>query len=392
MDERTERHERPERSAPPDRPGRTTRRRSRRRAAAAAGLTIGAASIFVFGGVSGGLAGGDGDEPVEHPARLGTSTPTKVALDHLQSLAVATAPVGFAGSDRPLELVVDSTARTEHAAVTHVYVQQRLDGVDVVGATANVAVTDDGVVAHDPNSLVGPDLAAASDLSDLVDAGAGAIVDPVAAVAAALVALDVTPSEPLAAVGPPRGSERRQLVSDGGVASGAIEARLVHVPVDKELVLGWEVRVDLLGGDHLQLTVAVQDGRELDRQSYTISHTYVPAEEVFGEEVFGEEMFAEEVFGDGLDPIDDPLVVRTTGAGRPEPARTGATGDLTDGSSYRVFPLPIEAPAFGNPSVVSDPADPAASPFGWHDTDGVAGAESTLTTGNNVDAYLDLDS
>ena len=37
------------------------------------------------------------------------------------------------------------------------------------------------------------------------------------------------------------------------------------------------------------------------------------------------------------------------------------------------------------------PADPLASPFGWHDTNGVAGAESTLTIGNNVHAATDLD-
>src|SRR5262249_1428993 len=33
--------------------------------------------------------------------------------------------------------------------------------------------------------------------------------------------------------------------------------------------------------------------------------------------------------------------------------------------------------------------DPLASPFGWHDTDGIAGAEFTDTRGNNVDAHLD---
>ena len=32
-----------------------------------------------------------------------------------------------------------------------------------------------------------------------------------------------------------------------------------------------------------------------------------------------------------------------------------------------------------------------ASPFGWHDTDGVAGPEFTTTQGNNVHAYMDQD-
>ena len=38
---------------------------------------------------------------------------------------------------------------------------------------------------------------------------------------------------------------------------------------------------------------------------------------------------------------------------------------------------------------MSNPADPIASPNGWHDTNGVAGAEFTTTRGNNVCAQTD---
>ena len=65
--------------------------------------------------------------------------------------------------------------------------------------------------------------------------------------------------------------------------------------------------------------------------------------------------------------------------------------NLVTKDSYTVFRDPIEAPSFGVRTTVVDPADPVASPFGWHDTDGVPGPESTLTTGNNVDAYTDTD-
>ena len=40
---------------------------------------------------------------------------------------------------------------------------------------------------------------------------------------------------------------------------------------------------------------------------------------------------------------------------------------------------------------MTNAADPRASPFGWHDTNGVAGAEFTVTRGNNVHAYADRD-
>jgi extracellular elastinolytic metalloproteinase len=58
---------------------------------------------------------------------------------------------------------------------------------------------------------------------------------------------------------------------------------------------------------------------------------------------------------------------------------------------YRVFPMPIESPSHGTRSLEVDPHDPTASPFGWHDVDGVVGAEHTITQGNNVLAADDID-
>ncbi len=64
---------------------------------------------------------------------------------------------------------------------------------------------------------------------------------------------------------------------------------------------------------------------------------------------------------------------------------------LAGEGSYNVFPLPIESPNFGERSMVTAPYDTTASPFGWHDTDGVPGHEYTTTRGNNVIAGLDRD-
>ena len=54
--------------------------------------------------------------------------------------------------------------------------------------------------------------------------------------------------------------------------------------------------------------------------------------------------------------------------------------------SYRI--VRAESPSHGSFVLVTDPADPVASPFGWHQT----GASSyTITRGNNVYAYADED-
>ncbi|MCH9647670.1 MAG: M36 family metallopeptidase [Deltaproteobacteria bacterium] len=65
-------------------------------------------------------------------------------------------------------------------------------------------------------------------------------------------------------------------------------------------------------------------------------------------------------------------------------------------ADYNVYPTPIESPIHApilppadGRSVQTDPNDVTASPFGWHDTDGVAGAEFTIHRGNNAHAYED---
>ncbi|NTX01392.1 M36 family metallopeptidase [Myxococcus sp. CA040A] len=72
--------------------------------------------------------------------------------------------------------------------------------------------------------------------------------------------------------------------------------------------------------------------------------------------------------------------------------------DWVAADSYKVYPVPVESPNHTTPLppsdgrvTVSNPANTTASPYGWHDTNGVAGAEYTTTRGNNVHAYEDRD-
>lgn len=69
------------------------------------------------------------------------------------------------------------------------------------------------------------------------------------------------------------------------------------------------------------------------------------------------------------------------------PATTANDNEADE--SYHIFPLPIESPAHGNRALVVNPADPAASPYGWLDIDGQDGPEYTYTRGNNAWAYDD---
>jgi len=57
--------------------------------------------------------------------------------------------------------------------------------------------------------------------------------------------------------------------------------------------------------------------------------------------------------------------------------------------SYRVFQIPVESPNHGSRTLAVGPFNNTASPYGWHDTNGAAGAEYTITRGNNVHATED---
>jgi hypothetical protein len=72
-------------------------------------------------------------------------------------------------------------------------------------------------------------------------------------------------------------------------------------------------------------------------------------------------------------------------------ARGFSLNRVVDGSSYRVYDIALESPNDGARRLVENPADATASPFGWHDTNGVVGPEYTITRGNNTHTFLEQD-
>ncbi|MBP9824575.1 MAG: M36 family metallopeptidase [Thermoanaerobaculia bacterium] len=72
--------------------------------------------------------------------------------------------------------------------------------------------------------------------------------------------------------------------------------------------------------------------------------------------------------------------------------------DWVAADTYKVYEIPVASPDHASPLPPADgrtsqvnPATAIGSPFGWHDTNGAAGAEFTTTQGNNVQAYTDTD-
>jgi hypothetical protein len=230
------------------------------------------------------------------------------------------------------DLAVTSSYRSSHNGVTHVNLNQRFEDREVFGGNVTVNVTRNGGVLFAAGSLV-PELAAAPSGS--------ADLKPTDAVEAAADRLNLEKPEDLQVLGTQDGAT---LVSDGGISNAPIPARLGWQPTDRGLRLAWQLTIDDSSSEHLwNATVDAETGATLDVADWTSHESVVTP-----------------------NPVDD-------------------------GSSYRVFELPKESPNDGLRTLVQNPADAFASPFGWHDTDGDIAPDFTNARGVNAHAYLDQD-
>ncbi|HVM11697.1 MAG TPA: M36 family metallopeptidase, partial [Actinomycetota bacterium] len=286
-----------------------------------------------------------GSAPAERP-RPGAAA--EIALDHLRAhherYGVGAADVA--------DLRVQDALVSPHTGVTHVYIRQRHQGLDVLGGDATVNVGPDGPVIHVGSRLV----------AGLASASGTARLDAPAAVRAAASALGLRPDASLrVARGPAPGGERATVLTRGGISLSPIPVRLAYQPSPQGIRLAWNLEIEEISEEHWwNVSVDASTGAVLAEIDY-VAHDR------------GDEIAA--------------ATGRVTGR-RLAPLAAGS-GRGNDGARYRVFALPLESPNDGDRTLVTSPADALASPFGWHDTNGAAGPEFTTTQGNNVHAYLD---
>ena len=264
--------------------------------------------------------------------------------------------LGVAGSDLA-EIAVSDTVVSRHTGVTHVYLQQRHRGIEVWNAIINVNVAANGSVLSAGGEFV----------ENMASAAAGQSARKSGVEAAEAVAsrmklkrdLKLQARKPFDVLERRGGPSEQLTLSDGGIAAKPIDAKLIWLPQgDGRVRLAWRLEIDQDDGEHWGYTfVDATTGESLGEHSLIVH--------------------------DSASSIADAI------------ARPAGTMSLvanfapTDGATYRVYAQPLESPSDGDRTLESDAADPRASPFGWHDTDGAAGPEFTRTRGNNVHAYAD---
>jgi extracellular elastinolytic metalloproteinase len=220
------------------------------------------------------------------------------------------------------------------SGATYVHLRQRYAGIPVSNGRLHFGTTSDGRLILVNNAFV-PRLAAAVETTSPGLDAAEAIRQAAPSLGPGAATARV--------VGEPDGPRQATTIGSAGLSAKPIEARLLLLPVGSgEVRLVWSFDVHSLDRRHVyEVTVDAADGRLWTRFDRVESDSY--------------RVYAQ--------PAESPQHVKP--------------------------PLPLP-PADGR-TTLTDPAHAVASPYGWHDVDGVAGGEYTVTRGNNAYAYTDAD-
>ncbi len=263
------------------------------------------------------------------------------------------AEYGLTDADFNNWLVTDQY-ESKKSGLTHIFLRQRYNNIELPDANINIHLNKEGEVIHMRNEFI-PNLASRIKINRNS-------ITAIDAIKFSAAAHDLTPKNLKLS----HEEEGHELIfNDGDIALEPIKAKLIyHVISKKNIRMAWLVSIYTKDAMHLwQTQVDAVTGEILGESDGVIHCDFgAPHTHCAGEE----QAFAHH---------------NTT---QNNSFKIGNNPD-----SYNVFPLGIESPNHGNRAIMTNPADPIASPFGWHDTNGAPGAEFTYTRGNNVLAQED---
>lgn len=247
---------------------------------------------------------------------------------------------------------------SDHNAVEHFYVQQELDGIPVDKAISGFHFLQNGTLAYATNGFI-------SNLKDRIVLGSlynKPEINAWQAVQYAAMALG-KPAENVQGQNIQKNKDGKYIFSEKSWSESEIPVSLVFVrEKNGNLKLAWEVSLDdPKSADYWVYKVDAKTGNILLKENYTLYCDH-----------------------QGHLPGDHhPLKAKQK--------IEYQEFSLLNKGAYRVFPYNLSSPLEGGRVLLNSPSDQIASPFGWHDTNGIEGSEYTITRGNNVNAYLDRD-
>jgi hypothetical protein len=245
------------------------------------------------------------------------------------------------------EISINSSHTDKKTGITHIYFKQMVNGVEVFNSQSSVHIDKNGNLVKQNIGIKATNL-----VENSKKIGANEALS-IALNTASIVkkALNkVTLTDNLAFK-----------IEDKGISSEAIIGKPIYYEKNGSLLAAWQV--DVLNdetADWLNIIIDANTGLVIEKNNYT---TKCSAENITSSKMNKPYFFE----------FDD----------------NNNLGKAANTGTYKVYPIPMESPAHGDRQLVSNANDLNASPYGWHDTDAVEGAEFTITRGNNVWAKED---
>lgn len=271
-------------------------------------------------------------------------------------------------SSQDTNWVVTSQHTSSASGIHHIYYGQTLNGVEIYGTVSSVHLFPNGEVLKSNNSFI-------ANIQAKATGGAGPSFTAVQAVQSAANYFNYNSSGDFTVISSKSNVAQETVLSKGGISLSDIPVKLVYqMNQNGELVLAWDLSIEEVAQQNWwSVRVDAASGAIVDQVNWMSSCNFSHDHSIH----------------ETLDYNKNLYDIPNYNQGVAKRAAITASGTLVD--SYEVFAIPLESPYYGARTIEVSPADATASPFGWHDTNGVAGAEFTVTRGNNVNAFEDGD-
>ena len=256
------------------------------------------------------------------------------------------------------EVTSQHTSRT--SGVEHIYFSQTLNGIQVHGTESGIHILPNGKTLSTTINFF-------NNASEKATGAKTPAISARSAVESAATKLGYQVDGSLTELQKKNGASQETILSDGGISLSNIPAKLTYQKTESNsLVLAWDISIqEKSQQDWWSVRVDATTGAIVDKSNWMLSCT-----------VDHDHNHDKEVLDYNKNLYDIPNYEELK-----------AEAEIGCIECYEVFEIPKESPYYGDRTIAVGTADATASPFGWHDTDGTAGAEFTTTRGNNVDAY-----
>lgn len=263
------------------------------------------------------------------------------------------------------QLIITAENISRTSGVRNIYLRQAINGLEIYGTESSIHYDKTGKLLVEHNRfLTDPN-------STLKSSAQGLSARQAVLAVANKMGYKISDLKEINNLG---GNNKAVVFNKANISSENIPARLMYYykqGVGTQLV--WELSIaEKTSSDWWNFRVNASTGDIIDKDNWTVSCN---------------------ILGDHNDHVHNPSPQPESFVG-PLEASEESSLEVTSNmaaptAKYRVFAMPIETPNHGARTLVSNPENLLASPYGWHDTDGVEGAEYTYTRGNNAEAYDD---